>query len=161
MRSFYATLMLALTLSFVSIPSYADTLNAKEGGVDQNSAAQGNSSRQGGSENSKSSEIDASKNSSSMNGSAAGSMGSSESNPFGNVMNTQRGIANPVIKTAPESSYVKSTPEPSNYVKSTPQASNYVKSDGTAMSTPAPKSSKVGTKAVPKKKATPVTRNWR
>ena len=125
MRSYYATLMLALTLSFVSIPSFGENLSAKEGTTNDNSNAQADSARQGGTDSNKNTNLDAAKDSSTMSGSAATSAGSSQSNPFGNVFNT------------PGAGSGKKGPS-SNYVKSTPQSSNYVKSDAASKTTPNP-----------------------
>jgi hypothetical protein len=178
MRSYYATLMLALSLSSVSIPSIGAN---NEGTVSPNSQAQIDSSRQGGSENSKQS----SNESNSNGGSSAASAATSESSPFRNVLTP--GLNAPTGNQGPSSNYVKNPSQPSNYVKSSsgtnntpvvttpgnatpysPQGlvpsdnvkgtpSNYVTGSGTT-TTP------IANKVPAKKKAVshkPVTRNWR
>jgi hypothetical protein len=109
MRIYYATMMLALTLSSVSMPCLAD---GNEESVSGNSVAQVEGFRQGGSENGKESML----SSRTDRGSSAASAATSEASPFRNAF--YPGLSFLGGSRSSTSNYVKSTREPSNFVKS-------------------------------------------
>jgi hypothetical protein len=102
MRSFYTSLILALTLSIMSIPAFADH-NELVGGT-SNSSAEVDSTRQGATQSGKESVID----SSSDRSSSASSDATSESSPFRNA--SYPGITFLGGNQGSTSNYVKSSP---------------------------------------------------